>query len=482
MPRIFIDGQPIEAASDQTVIQAALANGIDIPYFCWHPALSVAGNCRLCVVQVEGRSWVEIACNMPVSEGLKVHTDTDTVKEYRKAMLQMVTLNHPVDCGICDKAGECTLQDYHYKHNGSPSVSRDPKVRATKFHPLSDRIVLDNERCILCSRCVRFTREISKSNALGIIQRGDASLVRAAEDHPLDADPYSDNIIDICPVGALLGRSFMYRSRVWYLEPTPSVCPGCARGCTVQIWHRKQEWKLNALDPKRNTCIERVTPLENPAVNGPWICNKGRDLALIFERPRAEQAMRRGKPVDLALAIEAARELLGSAKRPVALVSSWGSNEELDAFNRSLGLRVTAYVKQDWTPQPGERLDDDLLIRADKNPNTTAARVLFPLDEDASAPLDAAADLVLVWGEGFDFARVPANACTVVLSAYAHPGNAQADVFIPLSIQTERRGHYTNFQGVVSAFEPCFPKKASAADAEVLFAALAVPHRVPQSA
>ena len=182
---------------------------------------------------------MEIACNMPVSEGLRILTDSEPVKAYRKELMQLVTLNHPVDCGICDKAGECTLQDYHYKYNGSPSVSHEPKVRSTKFHPLSERIVLDNERCILCSRCVRFTREISKSNALGITQRGDTSLVRAAEDHPLDDDPYSDNVIDICPVGALLSRPFLYKARVWYLEPTPSVCPGCARGCTIQIWHRK---------------------------------------------------------------------------------------------------------------------------------------------------------------------------------------------------------------------------------------------------
>ena len=133
-------------------------------------------------------------------------TDSELVQEHRKAMMQLITLNHPVDCGICDKAGECTLQDYHYAYNGTPSISREPKVTSTKFHELSERIVLDNERCILCSRCVRFTREISKSNALGIKQRGDASLVRAAEDHPLDADPYSDNVIDICPVGALLSR------------------------------------------------------------------------------------------------------------------------------------------------------------------------------------------------------------------------------------------------------------------------------------
>jgi NADH-quinone oxidoreductase subunit G len=473
MPRIYINGQPIEAERDQTVMQAALANGFYIPYFCWHPQLSVAGNCRICAIQIEDRSWVEIACNMPVSEGLRVLTDSDKVREYRKSILQLLTLNHPVDCGICDKAGECTLQDYHYAYNGAPSLSRDPKVRATKFHPLSERIVLDNERCILCSRCVRFTREISKSNALGIVQRGDASLVRAAEDKPLDADPYSDNVIDICPVGALLSKSFMYKARVWYLEPTPSVCPGCERGCSVQIWHRKAEWKLNALDPRRNACIERVTPLENPKVNGPWICNKGRDLAQIFERERAEQAMLQGKQVELAHAIATARRLITEAKRPVAMVSSWGSNEELAAFARTLGPRFTARVKQDWVAQPGERIVDDLLIRPDKNPNTAAAHALFP-DADDGAALDAATDLVLVWGEGFDFARIQRNARIVFLNAYLQPENGHADVFIPVSIQTERRGHYTNFEGVVSAFEPCFAKKSTVADAEALFEALAV--------
>ncbi len=478
MPRIFINGQPIEAERDQSVLQAALANGFYIPYFCWHPELSVAGNCRICAIQVEGRTWAEIACNMPVSEGLRVLTDSDLVKEYRKSILQLLTLNHPVDCGICDKAGECKLQDYHYQYNGAPSLSRDVKVHATKFHPLSERIVLDNERCILCSRCVRFTREISKSNALGIVQRGDASLVRAAEDRPLDADPYSDNIIDLCPVGALLSRPNLYRSRVWYLQPTSSVCPGCARGCTVQLWHRKAEWKLNTLDPRQNTRIERVTPLENPRVNGPWICNKGRDLAQIFERPRAEGAMQKGKPVDLYVAIEAARRLIDGATRPLALVSSWASNEELAAFSRALGRRVTVRVKPDQTPQPGEPLQDDLLIRRDKNPNSKAALTLFPESDDGLGPLPSDFDLVLVWGEGFDFARLPRQAKTIFLNAYLQPENGHADVFLPISIQTERSGHYTNFEGEVSAFEACFPKKASVADAEALFAALAVPAEV----
>ena len=473
MPEIFIDGRSIQAGSGQTVLQAALAHGHEIPHFCYHPALSVAGNCRVCVVQVEGRSWVEIACNMPSTEGLRVLTDSELVREHRKAMLQLTLLNHPVDCGICDKAGECRLQDYHYRYNGEPSASVDPKVRATKFHTLSDRILLDNERCILCSRCVRFTREISKSHALGIQQRGDLSLVRAAENRSFDDDPYSDNVIDICPVGALLSRDFLYKSRVWYLQPTPSVCPGCARGCTVQIWHRKAEWKLNALDPRHNVAIERVTPLPNPAVNGPWICNKGRDLAKLFERPRAAQAMRNGRPVELDAAIDAARRLVGETKRRLAVVSSWGSNEELRAFDDALGRQFACFAKRDHLPLPGEPIQDELLLRADKNPNSTAALALFPALPGAESPFDDATDLVLVWGEGFDFARVPPRARTIVLNAFEHAGNAGADVFIPISIQTERGGHYTNFEGTVSAFEPCFRKSASVADAATLFAALA---------
>ncbi|HEY5308320.1 MAG TPA: NADH-quinone oxidoreductase, partial [Casimicrobiaceae bacterium] len=369
--------------------------------------------------------------------------------------------------------GECTLQDYHFAYNGSPSVSREPKVHATKYHALSERIMLDNERCILCSRCVRFTREISKSNALGIKNRGDVSLVRAADDHPLDADPYSDNVIDICPVGALLAKPFLHKARVWYLKPTPSVCPGCERGCSVNIWHRKPEWRLRALDQKQNVSIARVTPLDNPAVNGPWICNKGRDLAQIFERPRADHALQKGKPVELTVAIAAARKLIDGAKRAVAVVSNWGSNEELAAFKDALGSRFVTFVKRDQAPAPKELLEDELLIRPDKNPNTAGARALFGDASLAEPSFPADTDLVLVWGEGCNFARLPAGAKVVFLNAYLQPENGYADVFIPVSIQTERAGHYTNFAGVVSGFEACFAKAATVAHAQELFAAVA---------
>jgi len=473
MPEIFINGRSIEAREDQTVLQVALDNGIFVPYFCWHPQLSVAGNCRMCLVDVEGRG-IDIACNMPVSAGMKVFTESEEVKEHRKAILQFITLNHPVDCGICDKAGECTLQDYHYAYNGEPSLSRDEKVRSTKFYNLSNRILLDNERCILCLRCTRFTHEVSKSMALGVERRGDVSNIRPVEDRPLAEDPYSDNIIDLCPVGALLSRQFLHKSRVWYLKPTPSVCPGCERGCTIQIWHRKPEWFVKALDSRQNTSIARITPLENPAVNGPWICNKGRDLARIFERARAAEPMLKGRPVPVAEAIDAARRLIGAARRPVALVSNWGSNEELEAFKRHLGEVFDCRIKRDWEPEKGERIEDDLLIRPDKNPNTAKARELF---EDGEPAWDDGTDLVLVWGEGCDFARLPTQARIIFLNSYLRPENGHADVFLPISIQTERAGHYTNFQGVVSAFEPCFPKAETVVDAEVLFKALAAPAR-----
>ena len=473
MPEIFINGQAIEAREDQTVLEVAREHGIFVPYFCWHPNLSIAGNCRMCLVEVEGRG-LDIACNMPVSAGMKVFTESDEVKAHRKAILQFITLNHPVDCGICDKAGECTLQDYHYAYNGEASLSRDEKVRSTKFYNLSNRILLDNERCILCLRCTRFTHEVSKSMALGVERRGDVSNIRPVEDRPLAEDPYSDNIIDLCPVGALLSRQFLHKSRVWYLKPTPSVCPGCERGCTIQVWHRKPEWFVKSLDQRQNTSIARITPLENPAVNGPWICNKGRDLARIFERVRADQPMLKGRPVPAAEALDAARRLIGAARHPVALVSNWGSNEELEAFKRHLGEVFHAFVKRDWQPEEGERVEDDLLIRPDKNPNSAKARELF--DEGEPAYHDGT-DLVLVWGEGCDFARIPPQAKIIFLNSYLQPENGHADVFLALSIQTERAGHYTNFQGVVSAFEPCFPKGPSVMDAEAVFKALAAPAR-----
>jgi NADH-quinone oxidoreductase subunit G len=473
MMDFFIDGVPMQAEDGQTVIQAARANGVDIPHFCWHPELSVPGNCRICMVEIEqesGEPWFDIACNMPVTAGMRVLLHSEKVKKLRKDTMQFITLNHPVDCGICNKSGECTLQDYHYEHNGAASLSRDTKTHATKFFPLSDRIMLDNERCIMCTLCVRFTHEVSKSHALGAVNRGDHTLIRPAEDANFNADQYSDNVIDLCPVGALLSRELLDHARVWYLQPTPSVCPGCERGCTVSIWHRKHEWKLNALDPRLNTRIDRVTPLANPAVNGSWICNKARDLAPLFERNRAEQTLINGATADITDGVRAVAQLIAAAQRPVTLISSWASNEELVAFKAVFGDRFTCFVKTDHRPMAGETIEDHLLIKPDKNPNRRGALTLF--SDESPAVLPVATDLLLVWGEGFSSADVPPGAKVIRLNAYADLDNALADVFIPISIQTERAGHFTNFEGTVSPFSACFPVKPTVQHAEVLFAAI----------
>jgi NADH-quinone oxidoreductase subunit G len=483
MIEIWIDGDRIEAHEGQTVMQAARASGHEIPGFCWHSALSVPGNCRVCMVEVEGdgtaAGWLDIACNMPVARGMRVRTDSERVRSRRRELLQLVTLNHPVDCGICDKAGECTLQDYHVRYNGAPSVSLDAKLRATKHHALSERIVIDNERCILCSRCVRFTHEVSKSHGLGIVNRADHSLVRASEDGAFARDAYSDNVIDICPVGALLSTTHLHRTRVWYLEATPSVCPGCERGCAIDIWHRKSEWKLLRLDPRLNARIERVTPRDNPEVNGPWICNKGRDLATLLEGPRATEARVDGAVVGTELALVRARALVAAARRPVALVSSWASNEELAAFDAALGRRVAAFVRTDCVPAASELLEDGLLVKPDKNPNRRGALALYPpLPADARVAFPEDCDLVIAWGESCALGTLPPAAHVIRLDAWAHPEHACADVFLPVSVQTERAGHYTNFAGVVSRFEACFEKPPGVLHAEALFAALATPLEV----
>lgn len=475
MIEFFVDGVPVTADDGQTVMQAATAAGFTIPSFCWHPHLSVPGNCRICMVEVEaeGGAWFDISCNMPVTKGMRVLTDSEKVRELRQDIMQFITLNHPVDCGICNKSGECLLQDHHYAYNGQPSLSRDSKTHATKFFPLSNRIMLDNERCIMCSRCIRFTDEVSKSHALGVVNRGDHSLIRPNGAVDFNDDPYSDNVIDICPVGALLSRNLLDHARVWYLKNTPSVCPGCERGCSINIWHRKPEWKLGALSPRLNISIDRVTPLENPDVNGPWICNKARDLAKLLERPRAEEAMLNGVVTDTESAVRAAAALILKATNGVALVSSWGSNEELGVYHSTLAPSFTNFVKVDHVPVPGERIEDDVLIKADKNPNRFAARAMFDaLPEPATTGFLATTDVVLVWGEGAPMQDMPANARVILLSSYAHDENAGADVFIPISVQTERNGHYTNFEGVVSGFEQCFRKASGVVHAEALFEAI----------
>ena len=469
--KLIIDRQAIEAREGETVLQAARRHGIDIPHFCYHDKLSVADSCRLCLVKVNGMAKLMPACNLVVAPKMTIETKVDEVLRARQNVLQFILLNHPVDCGICDKAGECTLQDHQRAYGLPESRSNDPKLHKRKLVDLSPRISLDNERCILCSRCVRFTREISGSNALGIVERGSHSYVDRLAGVPFD-DPYSDNVIGLCPTGALLSRDFLYKSRVWFLEPVRSACTGCARACSVQVWRRtrlREPRGPGGSGAEKKNQAFRITALDNPAINGPWLCNKGFDLHKQATRERQLQPLLAGRPAAAGEALAEARRLLAQARDPAVLVSAQASNEELDALKAQLGARLRAYVRQDVAPSDGEVLEDGLLIRADKNPNSHGVSARFG---SAAFRPDAGHDLVLVWGEfpgrdGLGDARV------IHLAHFGAAWARPADVLIAISTTFERSGSFSNFKGTESRFDAVFDKPPQVLHAAEVFMGLA---------
>jgi NADH-quinone oxidoreductase subunit G len=474
---LTIDDRTIEANRGESVLQAALRHGIVIPHFCYHPRLSIAGSCRICLVKVEGVGKLMPACNLSVAPSMKVSTLVPEVGRARRHVMQFLMLNHPVDCGICDKAGECRLQDYEYAYGLPRSRSTDAKHHKPKLRDLSPRIQLDNERCILCSRCVRFTREISKTNMLGIVERGAHAVVERV-DPTSDDDPYSDNVIGLCPTGALLSRDFLYQSRVWFLEPVRSVCTGCSRGCSVDLWRRKKEWRLRALGEERNSMLYRVTAHENPEINGAWLCNKGFDQHKLASRARTLSPMLGDAPASIERALTQARDLIAQARSPAALVSAHASNEELDVFKATLGARFRVYAREDSAAQPGEVVEDGFLIRADKNPNSHGVRERFGWTTLAAADTQVH-DLFLVWGDWGDYGGFGA-ASVIHLESFAQQRDRHADVLIPLSTTFERSGTFCNFEGKRSHFEKVLDKPPLVQHAAELFVQLEAELARPQ--
>ncbi len=261
---LTIDDKKVEVPANYSVFQAAADAKIFIPHYCYHPDLSVAGVCRMCMVDIEKNPRLQISCNTPVAEGMVVRTQTDKVKETVKNTLELHLINHPVDCPICDKAGECKLQDYYAAYGLYQSrVELDEKVHKPKVVDIGT-IVLDSERCILCTRCVRFTAEVTHTHELSIFNRGDRSVLQTYDNGPLQNE-YTGNLADICPVGALTAKDFRFQCRVWFLEKENSTCALCAHGCNTTI----------SVKPETKT-VYRVEPRRNPEVNRSWICDSGR--------------------------------------------------------------------------------------------------------------------------------------------------------------------------------------------------------------
>ena len=370
MVTITVNGKELKANPKETVLQVLLRNQTVIPHFCYHPKLSIAGVCRMCLVEVEGSRKLEVSCALPVRDSMVVHTESEKVLAGRQFVMEFTLVNHPLDCPICDQAGECWLQEYYMDHDRKPSTMGDSKVHKQKVKPIGPRVMLDQERCILCTRCVRFCDEITKTSELGIFNRGDRSILDIVEDKQLN-NRYSENVVDICPVGALTSRDFRFDGRVWFLKEDPSICPGCARGCNTVIHHR-------------DGTIRRILPRVNEKVNGHWMCDDGRTV-----RHQVHSENRLRKPKRLvdgkleAISWNKAFETLiprfleikkNGTEKILGMASVRATNEDNFAFIRFLEnvLGIHLFSWEDLTPRIWE--GDQLLRCEDQNPNTKGAK------------------------------------------------------------------------------------------------------------
>src|SRR3989454_481664 len=392
-----ISGRPLPT----TMIQACALANVDVPHYCYHPKLPVAGNCRMCLVEFgtpalgpdrkpilnpDGTARITksarpaIACATPISPGMEIYTNTPTVKQMREGVLEFLLINHPLDCPICDQAGECKLQEYSVDYGQSESRFVEEKVHKPKQVDLGPRIMLDDERCILCTRCIRFTRDIAGDDALGIIHRGSYSTLAAYPGHRFDNN-YTLNTVDICPVGALTSKDFRFKMRVWFLKETKSICTSCATGCNIVIGSREEK-------------LYRYEPRENEAVNFCWMCDYGRlnykwvgraDRLIEVRGQRVE-----GKsPAKWRQVLQEISEKLEQAQpESVAIIASARqTNEELYLLSK-LAKRVGALTDSVARAAEG----DKLLLHSDRNPNSNGARLTGIAAEPMGANLPKIAD------------------------------------------------------------------------------------------
>ncbi len=453
-----------------TMIQACEAAGVTVPHYCYHPRLPVAGNCRMCLVEygtpapgpdrkplrnADGSFVIQksprpaIACATPLSPGMEIYTNTPTVKAMREGVLEFLLINHPLDCPICDQAGECKLQEYSVEYGQFASRFVETKVHKPKQVDLGPRIMLDDERCILCTRCIRFTRDLVHDDALGIVNRGSYSTIAAYPGTSFDNN-YTLNTVDICPVGALTSKDFRFQMRVWFLKETKSICTSCGTGCNMVIGSREGR-------------IYRYTPRDNAAVNGAWMCDAGRlNYRWIGREDRLTEVKIRGLRGTWAQAIQeiAARLKPATPGRLAIVVSARQTNEELYLV-RKLAQFLGAVT--DSVPRVGE--GDRWLVNADKNPNSAGVHLMGLTGSPPGSNLAVFAERIrtgeitslIVIGEdvtrqGFELETLRRLELLVVSDILPNGATEAAHFVLPGCAHAEKRGSFTNVKGRVQRF------------------------------
>jgi NADH-quinone oxidoreductase subunit G len=477
MPKLTIDGKEIEVPAGTSVIQAAEKLGIDIPRYCYHPALPVSGNCRICMVEIEKMPKLQIACYTPVAEGMIVKTNSPKVLETRKSVLEFLLVNHPVDCPVCDQAGECKLQDYYMEHGKYNSRLEDVKVKKhKKAFSIGPTIMLDQERCILCTRCVRFTDTITKTSEFGVFNRGDHSELDVVPGKQLDNN-YSGNVADICPVGALTDKDFRFKCRVWYLEKTKSVCPGCSQGCNITV-----EWDKARPHVVKKARVMRLKPRHNPSVNDYWICDVGRYNYPFIDESRILYPQYNNQLFSWDQAIDLISKVLKPTRSDKlgVIASAQLTNEDLFAVRKLFKDQLKSpYVGYKVPEQPGKA--DDFLLKADRNPNTTGAQAILSDATDAQTIVQKAMageiDVLYVFGHDMVklFGKETVDKISQKVKLFIFQGSninetcAYAHLILPSAVYAEKDGTFTNCHQRVQRIWPAFfPIGESKSDWEVL--------------
>jgi NADH-quinone oxidoreductase subunit G len=471
--KISIDGREIATEKGKTVIQAAADAGIAIPHYCYHPKLAIAGNCRMCLVEIEKMPKLQIACNTQAAEGMAVKTQSPKVLEARRAVMEFLLINHPLDCPICDQAGECSLQNYYMKHDLSASRFDERKEHERKREIFGPYVVFDGERCIKCTRCVRFLQEVTRTDELTVVNRGDHSTIALFPGQILD-NPLSVNVVDICPVGALTDRDFRFKVRVWYLKKTPSICPGCSTGCNVSVESYQNR-------------IARFKPRVNEEVNSHWLCDEGRYcFHSLTEGERLTAPMIRQEgglaPTDWDTALQAVIAGLGAALPMAAVLSGRNTNEEAFVFARLIKKLSPRAALEVFYRERTLTEVEKVLKSPDRSPNFRGARDMGVGSENSFEPLmsdliagkfrgayivgeDLAslADLADLAGDGGKIQAALARlSFLVVQDTRLTPTAKLAHVVLPATHFGEKEGTYTNRRGRVQQLNAAIVPPAGA--------------------
>lgn len=425
MVEVTVDEKTYEVQKDSLLIDLLIDQDLKVPYFCYHKALGADGNCRMCMVEIDGQKRPQIACDTPVKDGMVVFTKGKKlpITQIRKDILELELINHPIDCPICDQAGECSLQDYYMEYGLHDShMFGLEKVKHHKHIDLGSNVILDQERCVLCARCTRFCSDITKTHELGIVGRGDHAHITTMPGRKLN-NPYAMNVVDLCPVGALTSKDFRFAQRVWFLDSSESVCTHCAKNCNIYIDHNKLKYK----DEK----IYRFRPRKNLDVNGYFICNEGR----LSYRNLLNNRQTKPSRTDEKKIFKGA---LAKAKNIAILVDASLFNEEIELI-KDFAQRQDAKL---YCPQKlyiDKDFEDNMLRSKYKTANIKTIQDLNISDE-----IPAEYDLVI----NFNHSAVLELDTSKVISFQTHKNIFETLLTLPIATYVEHSGSFTNIDGI----------------------------------